>query len=96
MDMQATMTTARARECALDQHSNYAGKVFIWAEYSFYQGTHNAPTDGYVRDHPFSDDPAVFESVREAHEWIRGATAGVYFLRNGEYDSPMHYVVPAA
>jgi hypothetical protein len=89
------MTTRLAKSLDLDEYSDYAGKVCIWIKYNFYQGTCNAPTDGYLRDNPYSDDPVVFESVREALDWIEGETAGVYYARSGEYDPPTHYIVPA-
>jgi hypothetical protein len=40
-------------------------------------------------------EPLEFETIKEAHEWLKRANSGIYHLAHGEYARPSYKVVTA-
>lgn len=77
----------------------------ILAHYYYYQGTWNAPEDGYLWSDP--DHYLEFDSHETALDWLeencgkmelcKGKATyvpkGTYYLNHGEYERPMYTIV---
>ena len=63
----------------------------VKATYYYYEGTYNAPRDGYVRG---QDGMYLnFPTKQSALEWIDKEEVKIYYLNHGEYSSPSYKVV---
>ena len=71
---------------------NYQGKCKIWVKYHYYDGTWNAPLDGYLTDN--DGEVIEFESYKKAQEYIKNQSSdNVYYLKHGEYAKPEYIIL---
>mgnify|MGYP005867566687 CR=1 FL=1 len=71
---------------------NYQGKCKVWVKYHYYDGTWNAPKDGYLADD--DGDVIEFESYKKAQEYIKNQSSdNVYYLKHGEYAKPEYIII---
>lgn len=66
----------------------------IWIEQHYYDGTYNAPVDGWMLDdYGFDHETYPTEAAAQAAaDAIRARQAGTYYLSHGEYSRPEYSV----
>ena len=89
------MLAAFGLDPELDEASiDYDGECKVWIEYCYYQGTNNAPVDGWITS-TVDAEPRIFVSYDAAQTWINQEEKGTYYLSHGEAGRPTYTICKA-